>query len=101
MDSFYDSLKMHGAKLIFSYNLHKDDIPLLRMSNPFLCEVLSTWAKLNFSASVIAISKISHLVDEGGNLLGYDVMKLEIWGLVSAAKSFISELQNEPKHVMK
>lgn len=23
---------------------------------------------------------------------------LEIWGLVSAAKSFISELQNEPKH---
>ena len=54
---FYDSLKMHGAKLIFSCNLHKDDIPLLRMSNLFLCEVLSAWAKLNFSASVMEFAK--------------------------------------------
>ena len=84
-----------------------DDIPLLRISNPSVCEVLSTLAELHFS-DVAAISdanfgdqtiwlnspiridnrlvfhkhwlghgvcKISHLLDDGGNLLGYDVMK--------------------------
>ena len=49
---FYDSLKMHGGKLIFSCNLHKDDISLLRISNPFVCEVLSNWAKLNMRSRV-------------------------------------------------
>ena len=48
---------MHGGKLIFSCNLHKDDIPLLGISNPFVFEVLSTWAKLNFSASVMVSAK--------------------------------------------
>ena len=50
------------------------------------------------------ICKISHLLDGGGNLLGYDVMKsnfqdlnwLEFCGIVSAVKSFINKLQNEP-----
>ena len=54
---FYDSLKMHGGKLVFSCSLHKDDIPLLGISNPFVCEVLSTWAKLNFPASFMASAK--------------------------------------------
>ena len=54
---FYDSLKMHGGKLIFSCNLHKDDISLLRISKPFVCKVLSNWAKLNFSASVMVFAK--------------------------------------------
>ena len=48
------------------------------------------------------ICKISHLLDGGGNLLGYDVMKsnfqdlnwLEFCGIVSAVKSFINKLQN-------
>ena len=104
---FDDSLKTHGGKLIYSCNLHKDDIPFLIISNPSVCEVLSTWAELHFS-DVAAISdanvgdqtiwlnspiridnrpvfhkhwlghgvcKISHLLDDGGNLLGYDVMK--------------------------
>ena len=48
---------MHGGKLVFSCSLHKDDIPLLGISNPFVCEVLSTWAKLNFSASVMVSAK--------------------------------------------
>ena len=50
------------------------------------------------------ICKISHLLDGGGNLLGYDVMKsnfqdlnwLEFCGIVSAVKSFINKQQNEP-----
>ena len=104
---FDDSLKTHGGKLIYSCNVHKDDIPLLRISNLSVCEVLSTRAELHFS-DVAAISdanvgdqtiwlnspiridnrpvfhkhwlghgvcKISHLLDDGGNLLGYDVMK--------------------------
>ena len=54
---FYGSLKMYGGELIFSCNLHKDDISWLRMSNPFVCEVLSTWAKLNCSASVMVFAK--------------------------------------------
>ena len=32
---FYDNLKMYGGKFIFSCNLHKDDIPLLKIRNPF------------------------------------------------------------------
>ena len=40
--NFLRQLKVHGGKLIFSCNLHKDDTPLLRISNPFVREVLST-----------------------------------------------------------
>ena len=32
---FDDNLKMYGGKFIFSCNLHKDDIPLLKIRNPF------------------------------------------------------------------
>ena len=32
---FYDNLKMYGGKFILSCNLHKDDIPLLKIRNPF------------------------------------------------------------------
>ena len=50
------------------------------------------------------ICKISRSLDEGGNLLQYDVMKsnnqdliwLEFCGIVSAVKSFINKLENEP-----
>ena len=50
------------------------------------------------------ICKIFHLLDGGGNLLGYDFMKsnfqhlnwLEFCGIVSAVKSFMNKLQNEP-----
>ena len=109
---------------------------LLRISNPFVCKVLSTSEELHFSdAAAISdanigdqtiwlnsliridnrpafhkhwvghgICKISHLLDGGGDLLGYDVMKsnfqdlnwLEFFGIVSAVKSFINKLQNEP-----
>ena len=46
---FDDSLKMRGGKIIFSCSLHKDDIPLLGISNPFVRKVLLTWAELHFS----------------------------------------------------
>ena len=46
---FDDSLKKHGGEAIFSYNLHKDEILMLGISNPFFCEVLETWAELHFS----------------------------------------------------
>ena len=38
-----------GGEAIFSYNLHKQDIPILGISNPFVREVLETWVKLHFS----------------------------------------------------
>ena len=49
------------------------------------------------------VCKISHLLDEGGNLLGYDVMKsnfqvlnwLEYCSTASAVKSLINKVQNE------
>ena len=107
---FDDSLKTHGGKLIYSCNLHKDDIPLLRISQS-LClrgPVNLSGVALYDVSDVAAISdanvgdqtiwlnssiridnrpvfhkhwlghgvcKISHLLDDGGNLLGYDVMK--------------------------
>ena len=46
---FDDSLKKHGGEAIFSCNLHKDDIPMLGISNPFVREVLETWAEIHFS----------------------------------------------------
>ena len=46
---FDDSLKKHGGEAIFSYNLHKEDIPILGISNPFVREVIETWAELHFS----------------------------------------------------
>ena len=46
---FDDSLKKYRDEAIFSYNLHKDDIPMLGISNPFVREVLDTWTELHFS----------------------------------------------------
>ena len=136
---FFDvNLKLYGEKFIFSCNLHKDDIPLLKIRNPFVCEVMSIWAELHFSDAVAisianvgdqiiwlnslvriynqpvfrkhwmdhGVCKISHLLDEGGNLLGYDAMKsnfqelnwLEYCGIASAVKSLINNVQNEPTY---
>ena len=135
---FYDNLKMYGGKFILSCNLHKDDIPLLKIRNPFVCEVMSIWAELHFSDAVAisianvgdqiiwlnslvridnqpvfrkhwmdhGVCKISHLLDEGGNLLGYDAMKsnfqelnwLEYCSIASAVKSLINKVQNEPTY---
>ena len=52
------------------------------------------------------ICKISHLLDEGGNLLRYDAMKsnfkeliwLEYCSVASAVKSLINKVQNEPTY---
>ena len=52
------------------------------------------------------VCKISHLLDEGGNLLGYDAMKsnfqelnwLEYCSIASAVKSLINKVQNEPTY---
>ena len=41
---FWWQSKYAWWKLIFSCSLHKDDIPLLGISNPFVRKVLSTWA---------------------------------------------------------
>ena len=49
---FDDNLKMYGGKFILSCNLHKDDIPLLKIRNPFVCEVMSIWVELHFSDAV-------------------------------------------------
>lgn len=136
---FFDvNLKMYGGKFIFSCNLHKDDIPLLKIRNPFVCEVMSIWAELHFSDAVAisianvgdqiiwlnslvridnqpvfrkhwmdhGVCKISHLLDEGGSLLGYDAMKsnfqelnwLEYCSIASAVKSLINKVQNEPTY---
>ena len=49
------------GKFIFSCNLHKDDnfIPLLKIRNPFVCEVMSIWAELHFSDAVaISIANV-------------------------------------------
>ena len=123
---------------IFSCNLHKDDIPLLKIRHPFVCEVMSIWAELHFSDTVAisianvgdqiiwfnsltridnqpvfgkqgmdhGVCKISHLLDEGGNPLGYDAMKsnfqelnwLEYCSIASAVKSLINKVQNEPTY---
>ena len=50
------------------------------------------------------ICKISHLLDESGNLLGYDVMQsnfqdlhcLEFCGIILAVKLCLCKAQNEP-----
>ena len=52
------------------------------------------------------VCKISHLLDEGGNLLGFDAMKsnfqelnwLEYCSIASAVKSLINKVQNEPRY---
>ena len=105
---------------------------LLSISNPFVCEVLSTWAVLQFS-DVAAISdanvgdrtiwlnspiwienrpvfhkdwlghgvwKLSHLLEEGGNLIGYDVMtsnfqELNRWHFCSIVSAVIGCKMNQ------
>ena len=47
--------KKHGGDAIFSCNLHKNDIPMLGITSPFVREVLETWAELHFS-NVAAIT---------------------------------------------
>ena len=52
------------------------------------------------------VYKISHLLDEGGILLGYDAIKsnfhelnwLEYCSIASAVKSLINKVQNEPTY---
>jgi len=40
-------------------HLHKDDIPLLKTRNLFVCEVMSIWAELHFSDTVaISIANV-------------------------------------------
>ena len=48
-----------GGKFIFSCNIHKDDIPLLKIRNLFVCEVMSIWAEMHFSDAVaISIANV-------------------------------------------
>ena len=60
---FYENLKMYGGKFIFSCNLHKDDIPLLKIRNLFVCDVMSIWAELHFSDAVaISIANVGNQI---------------------------------------
>ena len=75
---FFDvNLKMYGGKFIFSCNLHKDDIPLLKIRNPFVCEVMSIWAELHFSDAV-AIS----IANVGDQIIWLKVARLDFLGLI-------------------
>ena len=46
---FYYYLQKHGGKALFQGNLNSEDVPLLKLHNAFLEEILQIWSHINYT----------------------------------------------------
>ena len=46
---FYYYLQTHGGKALFQGNLNSEDVPLLKLHNAFLEEIVQIWSHINYT----------------------------------------------------
>ena len=47
---FYYYLQKHGGKALFQGNLNSEDVPLLKLHNAFIEEIVQIWSHINYTA---------------------------------------------------
>ena len=47
---FYYYLQKHGGKALFQGNLNSEDVPLLKLHNDFIEEIVQIWSHINYTA---------------------------------------------------